>query len=88
MSGFYDEEGPFDSDAFMRGTERLQFKSLLNKLFTAVAKRGWKVKLTLWNPNTGEEWEVIPTSSTQTKRPTERVQVEVRDPEMDMHSPN
>ena len=61
--------------------QRFQFQSTLKELFEAVAGRGWKVKLTLWDPRSGEEWEILPVSAKQTKRPRgQKIKVSVVEP--------
>lgn len=63
---------------FSEQLQRFQFQSTLRELYEAVAGLGWKVKLTLWHPGSGEEWEVTPVGSKQTKRPTgQRIKVSV-----------
>lgn len=57
--------------------QRFQFQSTLKELFTAVASQGWKVKVILWNPQNGEEWEATPVGSKQLKRPTQKIKMSV-----------
>ncbi len=44
-----------DDDPFLVGVGRLQFAQKLKDIFKAVHKQKWKVRLTFWNPSTGEE---------------------------------
>lgn len=63
---------------FSSQIQRFQFQSTLRDLFEVVAGQGWKVKLTFWDPKNGEEWEVTPIGSKQTKRPQgQRIKVSV-----------
>lgn len=79
----------FDDDDFVFGNElpKHKLRRAIKTLFELITKPGWRAKITLWNPDTGEEWEVIPTSSLQTKKPTQHLECTVQDVEIDQDSP-
>ena len=64
----------FGDDQFQSRIGRLKFASVLKDLFSSVKRAKWKVRVTLWDPETGEEWEVTPVGSRQTKVPTTYVE--------------
>jgi len=68
----------FGGDDFMRKIDRLKFAGHLQDISEALRRHGWKWKLTVWN-DSGEEWEILPVSARQTKRPTIKVTAEISD---------
>jgi len=64
----------FGDDQFQSRIGRLKFASVLKDLFSSVQRAKWKVKVIVWDPESGEEWEVTPAGSRQTKRASDRVE--------------
>jgi len=59
----------FGDDTLFQPTGKVKFIQTLKDLFRVVGRAKWKVRVILWDPETGEEWEVTPVGSRRTKSP-------------------
>lgn len=54
---------------------KLRFHAVLRDLFGLVPAH-WRIRVTVWNPGTAEEWEITPVGAKQVRRATVIAEVE------------